>query len=177
MHTSCIVKKINWSEGAVQAVCADGRIFEAGKLLVTVPAGVLQAGPGAEAGIAFSPGVEAYTGAMQQIGFGTVTKVLLQFKTAFWNSYAKNIGFILGEASIPTWWTQHATSCLLTGWLAGPAAAALKGADEATLLQAAIGSLAIIFNKTEEELREAFIGGGTGGRLGAGSFFKGRLQL
>jgi monoamine oxidase len=159
LHTSCIVKKINWSAGAVQAVCADGRVFEAGKLLITVPAGVLQAGADTKAGIAFSPAVEAYTAAIRQIGFGTVTKILLQFKTAFWNSYAKNIGFVLGEATIPTWWTQDATSCLLTGWLAGPAAAVLKGADEATLLQAAIASLAVIFNKTEGELRGLLVAG------------------
>jgi monoamine oxidase len=51
----------------------------------------------------------------------------LQFKTDFWTSYAEDIGFILSDEAIPTWWTQSPVQGkLLTGWHGGPKAATLS---------------------------------------------------
>jgi len=157
IHTACIVKNIAWKEGAVRVLCADGQVFEGTRVIITVPAGVLKAGPDQPAGIGFSPAVEAHSLAAQKMGYGAVTKLLLEFKTPFWNSYANNIGFILGEAAVPTWWTQGPESCLLTGWLGGPKAAALKDTREVALEELGIGSLARIFNKTVAELRQQLV--------------------
>ncbi len=157
IHTSCIVKNISWKEGNVKVLCAGGQVFEGNKAIITVPAGVLKAVPEQVAGIAFSPAVDNYSLAARKIGYGTVTKLLLQFKTPFWNSCAQNMGFVLGDAPVPTWWTQNPESCLLTGWLAGPRAAALKHTGEAALEVLAINSLAAIFNKTTEELRQQLV--------------------
>jgi monoamine oxidase len=42
---------------------------------------------------------------------------------------------------------------LLTGWVAGPKADELKTADEETIIQKAIDSLASLFSLTEDELK------------------------
>ena len=71
--------------------------------------------------ISFDPVINEYKRAALQIGWGSVTKILLQFKEAFWNEEEKNIGFLFSGEIIPTWWTQLPNKYpLLTGWLGGP---------------------------------------------------------
>ena len=157
IYHSCIVKTIHWTKDDVQVSCANGRQFRSNKLVVTVSAGVLQAGAHQTAGIAFTPAPGAYVQAMHHIGYGTVTKLLLQFKTAFWNNYAKNTGFIISEEPVGTWWTQSERSGLLTGWLGGPRAAGLDGMKDADIVQLGLRSLAGIFSKTVEELQALLV--------------------
>jgi len=153
IHTVCVVKKITWKRGHVQVTNAIRQSFTAHKLLITVPIGVLCAGPGRPAGMEFAPVPEAYLQAAGNIGYGAVTKLLLQFGTPFWNSYSPNPGFIISEESIGTWWTQgRPGSSLLTGWAGGPRSARLGELDEAAIIQAGLQSLAGIFNKTVHAL-------------------------
>jgi monoamine oxidase len=153
IHTGCVVKKISWEPGRVQVASAHRQSFTAHKLVITVPIGVLCADAGQLAAIEFTPVPEAYLQAAANIGYGSVTKLLLQFGTAFWNSYTPNPGFIISEETIGTWWTQGKPGAsLLTGWAGGPRAARLEELDEAAIIQAGLQSLAGIFNKTVGEL-------------------------
>jgi len=158
IHTGCVVKKIDWQKGRVQVSCANGQHFTGHQLIITVPAAVLQAGADQTAGMEWAPVPEAYRLAAQKTGYGSVTKLLLQFNTAFWNSYAKNPGFIISEAPIGTWWTQSTPGAgLLTGWAGGPRAARLAALDEPALVQEGLRSLAAVFNKTVEELQALLV--------------------
>ncbi len=88
-------------------------------MIITVSLGVLQSGS-----IQFKPALTDHAIAIQGIGFGTVIKFLLEFKTSFWKEFDDDIGFLLTDEEIPTWWTQlPGESNLLTGWLGGPKAA------------------------------------------------------
>ena len=68
------------AQPSVQVETSDGRIFEGTHVIVTVPLGVLKAGT-----ITFDPPLPASKqDVIQRIGFGTVEKVVMTFKNAFW---------------------------------------------------------------------------------------------
>jgi monoamine oxidase len=149
IHTSCVVTNIQWQPGKVRVIAADNNVYTANKVIITVPLGVLQAGA-----ISFEPAIENYMQAARNIGYGSVIKVQLQFKEAFWNSYKKDIGFILSTETVPTWWTLLPDQWpLLTGWLGGPQTEKLHNVSQETILQYALQSLSNIFNETTNALQ------------------------
>jgi len=89
IHTSTIVTSINWKRNEVSVVAQNGKKYDGNKVIVAVPLGVLQAEP---AMINFQPLIDDYVDASKKIGFGSVIKVLLQFKECFWEEKRKNIG-------------------------------------------------------------------------------------
>jgi monoamine oxidase len=153
IHTSCIVKTIRWQPGRVEVVTADGVIFMGQKAIITSSLGVLQAPPQHKTAISFEPAIDARMQAIQQIGFGSVVKVILQFAAPFWVEYEKNTGFLFSDEIIPTWWTQSPDSTILTGWLGGPPTARFTDCDDKAVLQAAMQSLANIFYLPAQEIR------------------------
>jgi monoamine oxidase len=154
IHTSSVVKTIRWQPNKVEAVTANGRTFTAQKVIITASLGVLQAPAQHTAAITFEPAIDAQYQAIQQIGFGTVVKVFLQFSAPFWLEYRKDIGFLLSEEAIPTWWTQLPdTIPVLTGWVGGPQAARLTEVNEQTILEQAVQSLANIFTMQVEQIK------------------------
>lgn len=147
------VNKIEHSTGHVTVHTANGKIVSASKLIITAPLGVLQNGS-----IAFMPALTTHADAIGQLGFGSVIKILLQFKTAFWSSHADNIGFILSDEAIPTWWTQSPIqNNLLTGWLGGPTAVTLSQLSNDALLQISLQSLSAIFHQSIQSLQQELI--------------------
>jgi len=154
-----VVKHIEWTSEQVRLTTADKNGYLAEKVIIALPLGVLKAGIDQPASVVFEPGLMDHSLAIQQMGYGAIIKVLLRFKSDFWNSAkTAKIGFILSGEAIPTWWTQYpAASNLLTGWLGGLPAEAKKHLDENQLLELAIGSLANIFNKPETELCEELV--------------------
>ena len=151
-YFSTVAKRIEHNKEGVKVICTDGNIFYGSKVIVTVSLGVLQAGD-----IDFVPAIPAHMNAINDIGFGDVVKILLAFKSSFWSNYAKNIGFIISDEKIPTWWTQLPNEqALLTGWLGGPNASA-EGLTEEVLLEHSLGSLSKIFNCGIEFLKEQLI--------------------
>jgi monoamine oxidase len=154
IHFASTVKTIRWQSNQVEVITADGRVFTAQKALITLPLGVWQAGPQHTTAISFEPAITAQMQALQQIGFGAVVKVIIQFSERFWLRYKEHIGFLLSEESIPTWWTHApATDAVLTGWLGGPKSARYTTADNTRVLQDALQSLANIFSMPVDEIR------------------------
>lgn len=153
VHFNQPVHKIEHGTNAVTAYTASGECFEAGRIIITVPLGVLQ-----NNSIIFSPAIEDQMTATRQLGFGSVIKLLFLFKRNFWKDYADDIGFILSDQQIPTWWTQAPKeSNLLTGWLGGPEAALMSNLSNEALLQNALDSLASIFNRPAAELQNQLL--------------------
>lgn len=162
-HLSMVVKQINWKQDKVDVISNDGQIFTGSKLIITVPLGVLQAEPGTYGAIRFSPVPHPFP-TFQSLGFGSVVKILLQFKDAFWTNKQTekhtginlhNMGWLFSDAPVPTWWTQlPEPTSLLTGWLAGPKAAQCKDESEENILDMALNSLAVLFKTNRQELLE-----------------------
>jgi monoamine oxidase len=148
------VNRIEWARGEVNITTTGKRKFHSKKLLITLPIGVLTHMQEGDYTIHFSPEIPAKRAALQQIGFGTVIKIVLQWQTPFWNSFVPDAQFIFSAKDIPAWWTQNPTdSNILTGWVGGPAAGDLSGLSENELLGIALGNLSDIFGIPVKELK------------------------
>ncbi len=77
------VKEIKWKPKEVNVITADGSQFTAAGVLITVPIGVLQADKGQAASLKFEPAIDGLQQAVNEIGYGTVTKFLLEFSQSF----------------------------------------------------------------------------------------------
>jgi len=144
VFTSSPVTQINWRKNSVKVITANKMTYDASTVIVTASLGQLQSGRS----IIFSPGIDKYFQAAKNIGFGSVVKVMLEFREAFWEKKKKGIGFLLTNEIIPTWWTQSPSPYpLLTGWAGGPQAWTLESKDDQTILDLALRSLANIFQK------------------------------
>ncbi|TGE06351.1 flavin monoamine oxidase family protein [Hymenobacter fodinae] len=162
LHYSTTVQEVRWQAGYVEVRCQGGRSFQAAQAMLTLPLGVLQAEEGTPGYVRFTPELPAYRAAATALGVGPVVKFLLEFQDAFWQAPSAEVGqpmpemgFLFSDAAVPTWWSQlPATRPLLTGWVAGPAAAALRETSDADLLTLALDSLAYLFGSTTEFLRQ-----------------------
>ncbi len=156
------VKEIRWQHDNVELITDIGAMYTASKCIVTIPLGVLQAGYDSKCGIRFVPELPAHTAALQSMGMGNVIKILFVFKEIFWKKDAitaraqgnmERMLFLFSDEQIPTWWTQYPdASPVLTGWVGGPNALALKEKDDAEITSLAMASLSGIFNLSVSEI-------------------------
>ncbi len=131
IRTSTTVRRIVWSPGdvAIDAVSAGKPIlFHASCALVTVPLGVLQARPGEEGAIEFSPPLpREKTNAIAGLEMGKVIRVVLRFRERFWarihpngapNQTLADLSFLFSQDKwFPTWWTAMPERFpIITGW-------------------------------------------------------------
>lgn len=156
-HFNRVVREIYHNHDHVEVKTENGEHFLSKKLLITIPPAVIKAG-----GIVFTPAIGDHMNAIQKIETGCVIKFLVEFKSTFWEQAKKStpyrsmpgLQFIFSDAFIPTWWTQQPVpNPLLTGWLAGPAAAD-NTKDETALLHDAVETLAYIFGCTQEAIEQ-----------------------
>ncbi|TWV99827.1 flavin monoamine oxidase family protein [Chitinophaga pinensis] len=151
--TNAVVSHIEWSAGMVKVTTKAGTTYTGTKVIIAVPLGILQQGA-----IHFSPALPAHTTAVHQIGWGTVIKTVLAFKEPFWEKHAEQMGFLLGKAPIPTWWTQLPDKAnVLTGWLGGPPAIPHLHKTNEALLEMALQSLAILCNESIDMLKAQLV--------------------
>ncbi|MEO6167856.1 MAG: NAD(P)/FAD-dependent oxidoreductase [Chitinophagales bacterium] len=167
IQLNAVAKEIRWEQNQVTVICKSGQQFKGAKIIITVPLGVLQQSASGESALSFIPPLPEKSAAIANMGFGSVIKVLIEFNKSFWKSIAlkkhfgKNadeLSFLISDAAIPTWWTQHPEqNALLTGWLAGPSSEKWKDANDELIFQQALDSLAAIFPLTKSKLKEMII--------------------
>ena len=97
IHTSTPVAEIKWGKNDVKIITSNKKTYNATKVIVTASLGLLQSGRS----IIFQPGIDNYFHTAKKIGFGTVIKVMLEFKEAFWEKKKKGIGFLITNEIIP----------------------------------------------------------------------------
>ncbi len=159
IFTNAIVKSIAWANNQVTAITANGQHYRAEKAIVAVPVSILQQAQ-APASIRFSPTIDTYISAAQNIGYGGVIKVVFEFKTAFWNQQKPDVGFVFCNEFIPTWWTQAPDEApIITGWLGGPKADALAREADDTILKKGLQSLSVVFGLGVSQLRATLVAG------------------
>ncbi|KAF3185029.1 hypothetical protein TWF788_004854 [Orbilia oligospora] len=144
------------SEKKVVLQFADGQTFEADKVIVTLPLGVLKR----EHGVDFVPPLpEAKQDAIKRLGFGLLNKVIMVYKEAFWDT--NNAGFgCLRKAEegqdedllssyekkrgrFYIWWntTDAVGRPTLVGLMVGDAAEQVEGEDPEEIIKEATGIL------------------------------------
>jgi len=155
LHLSAAVKEIAWEKGLVKVMTADGRAFSGAQVIITASPGALLGKPPL-----FSPAIPAHLEAMGKLGFGTVTKILLQFKKAFWTDKDKKTGFLLTDGQVPAWWTQYPDrNALLTAWIPGAAMSGLRELNDEELIDRCLSSLATVFALDKSVLKQQLVTG------------------
>lgn len=147
------VHTIEYEQNSVKVYTSNGKEYVSYKIIVTVSIGMLQSGA-----IHFNPPLVTHDSAIKDLGWGSVIKILVEFKTPFWKNFRDDIGFLLSDEKIPTWWTQlPAETNLLTGWLGGPDAVEYATKTDEELLELALQSLSGIFKLPVTEIREQLL--------------------
>lgn len=154
LQLNAVVRTVRWREGAVQVEGAQlGEAFrvQAKCAIVTLPLGVLQLAPAAPGAVQFDPPLVAKEEALRRLAAGTVLKVVLRFRDAFWEDAnggdCRDAAFFHApDAPFPTFWTALPVRVpLLVAWAGGPRAARLAGADRDRIIRTALASLRAIF--------------------------------
>jgi monoamine oxidase len=143
LHLGMAVTAIDEARGRIVVHCRNGATFEADAAVLSVPPPLLSE-------IALPPAAHAQAAAAADIGFGNVIKFLFRFMTKWWADHCgqdlSDLSFLLSDAPVPTWWTQHpAEYPVLTGWFGGPKADRVSSLTEAELVDMGLSSLAEIF--------------------------------
>jgi monoamine oxidase len=144
------VREVRQTRSGVTVLAEHGS-FEAGRALVTVPLGVLQA-----KGIGFSPKLPRWkTTAIASLAMGPVVKIALLFEKPAWPS---DLGFLHARGQpVPIFWRLHERA--LMGWAAGRSALALRDPvrEAVQSLSAALGKRvrpadSVVFDWQADEL-------------------------
>jgi monoamine oxidase len=164
-----VAREIRWGASGVE-VHARGAWggalgpFRAAAALVTLPIGVLKARPPAPGAVRFVPALPAgKRDAIRRLEMGTVVKVVLRFRSAFWERGApplRGLSFLhTPGGALPTWWVQRPlTDRVLVGWSAGPSADRLRASvagGGAALVGVAVRSLAASLGMSRPALAAA----------------------
>lgn len=155
IHLGAAVAAIDDSGGRIAAHCHGGAMFEADAAILAVPLPLLSE-------IALPPAARERLAAAADIGFGNVVKILFRFATKWWSDRRgrdlTDLSFLLSDATVPTWWTQHpAEYPVLTGWLAGPKADRVSSLTQAELVDMGLASLAEIFDLPVDRIRSDLV--------------------
>ena len=155
LHLGAAVAAIDETGGRITVGCRDGATFEADAAILTVPLPLLSK-------IALPSAAHERVAATADIGFGNVTKILLRFTTKWWADHGgrdlADLSFLLSDATVPTWWTQHPDEYpVLTGWLAGPKADSVSSLSETELINMGLASLAEIFDLPLDRIRRHLV--------------------
>ncbi|MFL5813407.1 MAG: flavin monoamine oxidase family protein [Bdellovibrionia bacterium] len=179
IRLNTVVYEINWSHNSVELQVRSRagmqlKKIHARKVIVTIPLSLLHASvheSRMEGAIRFNPPLREKRDAVDHLKMGPVMKVLLRFRSRFWEKAHSNAHIVhqnLAElafihhapdpdVAFPTWWTQKPIRApLLTAWAGGPQALELGDHTEEGLVEEAIRALALISgfprSMIEEEL-------------------------
>ena len=157
IQTSCVVKAIHWDRGRGEILTqtpAGERSFDAERVLITLPLGVLQAQTG-PAAVRFDPPLTAKERAIKGLAMGAVLKLTLQFRSRIWPM--RNFGFLhVDDPFFPVWWSD-ARGPVLTAWAGGPRAQRLSHEGPEAALATAIRVMASVFKLDHGKIREALV--------------------
>jgi monoamine oxidase len=161
------VSEIVREQNRIKVFTSTGKQYEADKIIIALPLGVLQAHNENTGAIQFTPPLPEHSEAFKNIGFGAVIKIVLEFDVAFWESEAitqlageslSTMGFLFTEEVIPTFWTQaplHST--LFTGWLGGLPALEMKDFTDDHIMTLVLESLSNVFKISRGALRDKLV--------------------
>jgi len=133
------VRAIRWRRGAAEVETSHGT-FKGGKVIITVPIGVLASGS-----IHFDPEPLVLRPVCEAMDMGQTVRIVLRFRERFWERGGReHLSFLFSDdAVMPTWWTAiQARAPVITGWSAGPKAGPLLGWSEDAITREAVNALA-----------------------------------
>jgi len=151
-----VVKRVRWKRGRVEVMGTFlGTPFyaNAARAIITLPIGVLQLGRGAPHSVQFAPALKEKRAALRHLGAGSVVKVVLQFRNAFWEKLERgryrDVAFFHSDcADFRTFWTALPVRApLLTAWAGGPRARRLSAGGMPEMIRLSLASLESLFGR------------------------------
>jgi monoamine oxidase len=163
------VRNVAWRRGEVRVEYVDREqtphAVRARAAIVTLPAGVLRT-RGEGGAVSFEPALPAAKRtALEHIDMGCVVRVVLAFRTAFWEHacdgrYRDGAFFRCPGKEFMAYWTQlPRRGRSIVAWAGGPHAAALRGVSQSELVERARDGFAALFEAGELGRREFEWGG------------------
>lgn len=167
LQTDTVVQWIRWESGRVEI---DGHRFsepcrfEAARVLVTLPLGVLQASPETAGGVRFTPPLPGQKrDALGKLVMGKVIRVTLRFRHRFWDNIhplpadsktLSGMSFLFSQDDLyPTWWTALPRKLpMITGWAPARAAERLSGKSRDFVINECLQALGRLLNVEIGEL-------------------------
>ena len=149
------VREVRWTRGSVVIACTSaGELGEvrAGRAVITLPLGVLQAAGDSPGAVRFTPALDEKRAALAGLASGAVVKLVLRFASPFWEAVHggryRDASFFHGaDEPFPVFWTPApAHAPLLVAWAGGPRAARLAAGTSEAALHAALTSLGSLFD-------------------------------
>jgi monoamine oxidase len=158
IQLSTIVEEIKWIRGKVEITGNNPNgtfMMSAPKVLITIPAGVLQAPSHEKGAIQFSPALPLQKrSALDRIVMGKVIRVTLRFRERFWDDLhphsqpsktLSDMSFLFSQNNaewFPTWWTTMPRKLpLVVGWAPFRSAKRLSGQGNDFVEEKAIETL------------------------------------
>jgi monoamine oxidase len=130
-----IAQRVDWQRGAVTVSgtldSGDAFTMHAGRALITLPLGVLQAGA-----LEFAPHPGDILGHAARLVMGPARRQTLIFRSRIWSAPGvglERLSFLFTGGALPaTWWTPAPDDApMITGWIGGPNVAAFERTADA----------------------------------------------
>ncbi len=174
IQTEIVVKSVRWSQGHAEINAhraGESQKFEAERVLVTIPLGVMKAASDDEGAVRFDPALpRTKLDALTKLEMGRVIRVTLRFQNRFWDTIPapgkdrKNLsdmGFLFSDDEwLPTWWTTMPGKLpIITGWAPFRCAEGLSGKSESFVVDRCLQTLSKLLSVSIEQITSLF---GTG---------------
>lgn len=177
VRLGAIVTEVQWAPGSVHIAVRSASgvaatAVTARAVIISLPIGVLQAAPDEPGAVAFSPTLERYENwqaARSSMAMGTVTRVALHLREAFWKSERfvrrtkrqdlDRLSFLhTQDPDFPVWWTSYPVDTpMLVAWCGGPRGKELSMMGEEETADRAVASLARQFGLSHREARRLVV--------------------
>jgi monoamine oxidase len=169
IRLNSMVTDIRWQRGMVAVDARFGgkdQQFAGDRLLLTLPIGVLKAPENKVGSVRIAPDLPEFRSAAAQLQMGSVVKVILKFREAFWESERfatlpegqtlRDVCFLHGRGpKLFTWWNLlPVRSNILIGWAGGPAADMLSHRRPDEVVREALISLSQFLGLSAESLAQ-----------------------
>jgi monoamine oxidase len=162
IHLGTKVRRVLWQRASVRAIAetkSGKSVFNAPRIVITLPLGVLQNGA-----VVFDPALPgSKQQALQKLAMGKVVRVTLCFRRRFWENLRPNDGqkslagmsFLFSDDELfPTWWTQMpAHPPVITGWSPEQSAERLAGMTKEQIVARAMESLSGLLGQNATSLQ------------------------
>jgi|SRR5579862_403878 len=171
VKTETLVNSIRWRHGEAELTAKSkegGMTFKSGRILITVPLGVLKAKAGQVGAIEFSPALpSSKIDALNRVEMGKVTRVILRFRERFWETISppdhprktlSDMSFLFSKDDwFPTWWTTMPDKLpLITGWAPFHSAERFSDRDQDFVVERSLQTLARLLGMNKQALQDYF---------------------
>ena len=169
IESETIVDSVKWTPGKAEITAHRGNEscrFATGKLLVTLPLGVLQTSDGQDGAVRFTPALpRPKVEALKNLEMGKIIRVTLRFRQRFWETVAAPSGdsktldgmsFLFSDDDwYPTWWTMMPEKLpIITGWAPFHCAERLSGKSHSFVVDHALQTLGKLLDVRSDKLAQ-----------------------